>query len=237
MVICNQLINKIFRILISLHITCFLLIIQYQIPKSFSNQIYQLNSIVNRFKQVHLPLIKSVLIQQPKNSDGKSHSIQKSKSGNDKIYLQNKTKQYWIYLKIKIQLNIKESMRMGFSKQSAHFSENFRELFQTNKRLEKKKENSLIIQINQTMIQLYIWKKNNNLKNKLENQLYKLYDQFQSQKMKALNTFYQFQIMNNYFQHTNQKKLPQFEMKNYKNVILNEFRFFSQIKQTIQLLV
>ncbi|CAD8100097.1 unnamed protein product [Paramecium sonneborni] len=164
---------------------------------------------------------KSDKKEQNNSSDGKSHSLQKSKFGGEK----NQTNPTHIKLNhmgfiskqklYLIQEQIKQSMSMGFSKQSAQFSENlehavklFLQSEENNKRLRKKvvkminRKREFFNNLNQLSNDLILFDAGKKLliqMNELEDQLYRLYDQFPSQKMQALNTFYQSEIMNNYF--------------------------------------
>ncbi|CAD8178672.1 unnamed protein product [Paramecium pentaurelia] len=159
--------------------------------------------------------------EQNNSSDGKSHSMQKSKSGGDKsaqstTHIRLNNMGFIARQKLNlIQEQIKQSMSMGFSKQSAQVSENlehavklFLQSEDNNKRLRKKvvkminRKREFFNNLNQLSNELNIFEAGKKLliqMNTLEDQLYKLYDQFPSQKMQALNTFYQSEIMNNYF--------------------------------------
>ncbi|CAD8172596.1 unnamed protein product [Paramecium pentaurelia] len=155
------------------------------------------------------------------SSDGKSHSLQKSKIGGDKneqstIHIRLNNMAFITKQKLNlIQEQIKQSMSMGFSKQSAQFSENlehavklFLQSEENNKKLRKKvvkmlnRKREFFNNLNQLSNDVIVFQAGKKLlieMNELEEQLYKLYDQFPSQKMQALNTFYQSEIMNNYF--------------------------------------
>ncbi|CAD8177675.1 unnamed protein product [Paramecium octaurelia] len=193
-----------------------------------SNFLAQLDSEQIQFSSSATNFVNQKLYQQKSekkelnnSQEVKSHSLQKSKIGGDKnaqstTHIRLNNMGFIIKQKLNlIQEQIKQSMSIGFSKQSAQLSENlehavklFLQSEENNKKLRKKvvkminRKREFFNNLNQLSNDVIVFQAGKKLliqMNDLEDQLYKLYDQFPSQKMQALNTFYQSEIMNNYF--------------------------------------
>ncbi|CAD8178702.1 unnamed protein product [Paramecium pentaurelia] len=186
-------------------------LVVYQESENFSSQ----------FSKLQVVKAGSQKAESSNSLDQQHSSLQKSKidSKPDEMIHIKIQNMGFIYKQrlILIQELIKKTMSTGLGKQSNQIlSDNLEhavKLFLKSEESNKKLKNKIIKMINKKkefFINLTLLNSNLNLFNaakqmimkltQLEDELLKLYFQFPSRKMQALNTFYQSEVMNNYFQ-------------------------------------